>query len=702
MSEKNNKTFTFIALILILALGAFLRLYRLGAYSIGNSYYAATVKSMLMSPSNFFFGAFEPGGSVTVDKPPLGFWIEAFSATLFGLRGFSLALPNALAGIGSIALVYYLVKKQVGVRAGLVSALTLAVIPVTVSTERNNTIDGMLVFVLLLASLAVWKSLQEGKSRYLLLGMFFVGLGFNIKMLQAYMILPALYALYFFGANENFKDKFKHLVAATLLLVVVSLSWAVIVDLTPAEHRPFIGSSETNSVLELIIGHNGLARLGLSNKQTAASHPQTPPNPAPARVPPPKDPPPPEALAACKNLTPNDVCTVTLPEQRVQGICLPLQQSETLFCAPADARLPSQNTPSGSVFNTDEVGTAGIARLWQEPLVTEASWILPLALLGILVTALRLFFIRPQEISEVRKKRLSLFFWSMWLFPIWAYFSFTTGLFHRYYLIMLGPSLAALTGMAFDSLARLLKKERTLGIIALCAIVLFTLGFQASVLKNYASLNLILIFAVALALLGVILLLWDKKTQATALGIILLALLAAPFTWSVMVVSDQKPEVALPTATIRDPQENDSPYRDSELLSPKEKSLLAFLLANTEPESYLLATLNARRAAPFILETGRPVLTFGGFKGSDPIIDAAGVAEMIANGELRYILFDPSLPRSHPDIAAFITESCLPVSSLPGWEESLPEKHPSPASDSRSPSPEILYDCAPEQKTRKP
>ena len=262
---------------LVLALGAFLRFWQLGAYSIGNTYYAATVKSMLTSWHNFFFVSFEPGGSVTVDKPPLGFWTEALSAAIFGVNGFALALPNALAGMGSIVLVFFLVKKAFGKWAGLAAALALAVAPVTVATERNNTIDGMLVFVLLLAALAVWKSVETGKFRYLLLGAFLVGLGFNIKMLQAWMVLPALYALYFFGAKENWRKRLWHLTAATFLLLVVSLSWAVAVDLTPAENRPFIGSSANNTVMELIVGHNGLKRLGLMNY--GPRHVKKPPRP---------------------------------------------------------------------------------------------------------------------------------------------------------------------------------------------------------------------------------------------------------------------------------------------------------------------------------------------------------------------------------------------------------------------------------------
>ena len=124
------------------------------------------------------------------------------------------------------------------------TALTLAVMPVTISTERNNTIDGLLVFVLLLAGWAVWKAVQSGKFRYLLLGAFIVGLGFNIKMLQAYMIIPAIYALYFFGAKHGWWTRIWHLGVATVLLIAVSLSWTIAVDLVPEENRPFIGSSE--------------------------------------------------------------------------------------------------------------------------------------------------------------------------------------------------------------------------------------------------------------------------------------------------------------------------------------------------------------------------------------------------------------------------------------------------------------------------
>ncbi len=248
-------------LLAVLLLGAFLRFYNLGASGVGNTYYAATVKSMLMSWHNFFFAAFEPGGSLSVDKPPLGFWVQVLSAHFLGVTGFALALPNAVAGVLSIFLVYKLIRRPFGTWAGLAAALTLAVMPVAISTERNNTIDGLLVFVLLLAAWAFLQAVYTGKLRWLFLGAFIVGVGFNIKMLQAFLPLPAFYALYFFGAKQKWWRKILHLAAATALLLVVSFSWAVAVDLVPAADRPYVDSTDKNTVMELIFGHNGIERL---------------------------------------------------------------------------------------------------------------------------------------------------------------------------------------------------------------------------------------------------------------------------------------------------------------------------------------------------------------------------------------------------------------------------------------------------------
>lgn len=208
-----------VSTILVIGIMVFsFALHMVNIESIGdaNAYYTAAVKSMLGSWSNFFFVAAEPGGSVTVDKPPLGLWIEAIFAYFLGVSGFSVSLPNILAGVFGIPLLYSMVKKYMGELAGLVAAFVMAITPVFVATNRNNTMDGLLVFFLLLAAWAFIKATESGKLRWLLLGAFIVGLGFNIKMLQAFLPLPAFYALYFFGSKEGWLRKITNLGITTV------------------------------------------------------------------------------------------------------------------------------------------------------------------------------------------------------------------------------------------------------------------------------------------------------------------------------------------------------------------------------------------------------------------------------------------------------------------------------------------------------
>src|SRR5215218_8235506 len=95
-SLVSNPPWHWLALAAILVLSAFLNLYDLTSEGYSNTYYAAAVKNMLTSWSNFFFVSFD-SGFVSVDKPPLGLWIQAASAWLFGFNGLILLLPQAIA-----------------------------------------------------------------------------------------------------------------------------------------------------------------------------------------------------------------------------------------------------------------------------------------------------------------------------------------------------------------------------------------------------------------------------------------------------------------------------------------------------------------------------------------------------------------------------------------------------------------------------
>lgn len=261
MSDKKTPNRLPLLLILIVLLSAVLHLQNLDAIGVANKYYTAAVESMLDNWHNFFFVAAEPGGSITVDKPPLGLWIQTAFAAIFGVSGFVVTFPNILAGLGSIVLLYFMVGRWFGEKAGLIAAFVLAITPVALAANRNKTADSMLTFTLLLAAWLFMQAVESGRLRHLLWGGLLIGLAFNMKMLQAMLPVPAMFALYFFGAQKPWKRKLLDLGVTTLLLVAVSFSWAVVVDLTPPDARPFIGSSQNNSVMDLIFGYNGIERL---------------------------------------------------------------------------------------------------------------------------------------------------------------------------------------------------------------------------------------------------------------------------------------------------------------------------------------------------------------------------------------------------------------------------------------------------------
>ncbi|HEX6110632.1 MAG TPA: glycosyltransferase family 39 protein, partial [Ktedonobacteraceae bacterium] len=250
-----------LALAVVMLVSIFMNFYQLGQNGFGNLYYASAIRSMLDSWHNFFFVSFDPGGFVSIDKPPLGFWLQAASAKILGFTPFSIFLPQALAGVLSVLLLYYLVRRHFGVVAGLLAALALAISPISVLTNRNNTIDSTLVLVMLLGAWAVLRAAQSGKLRWLLLCAVFVGLGFNIKMLEAYLVVPAYGLLYLLAAPRRIWVRIGHLALAALLMLTISLSWAVAVDLTPAASRPYVGSSQNNSEISLALGYNGIQRL---------------------------------------------------------------------------------------------------------------------------------------------------------------------------------------------------------------------------------------------------------------------------------------------------------------------------------------------------------------------------------------------------------------------------------------------------------
>ena len=251
----------FGALGCILGLAAFLDFYRLGQNGYANTYYAGAVRSMLHSWRNFFFVSFDPGGLVSVDKPPLALWVEAASAKVFGYSGLAILLPEALAGVIAVWVLYLLVARYFGRIAGLLAALALAVSPVSVSVNRDNNPDALFVLLLVVAAYVGARAVESGRLRTLLLTALVVGLAFNAKMLAAMVVVPGLALAFLLFAPVSKSRRLWYLLAAGVVLVAVSGAWIAAVDLTPASERPYVGSTTNNSALSLALDYNGLGRV---------------------------------------------------------------------------------------------------------------------------------------------------------------------------------------------------------------------------------------------------------------------------------------------------------------------------------------------------------------------------------------------------------------------------------------------------------
>jgi 4-amino-4-deoxy-L-arabinose transferase-like glycosyltransferase len=223
-----------------------------------NAYYAAAVQAGTRSWKAFFFGSLDASNFITVDKSPA--FLE-ISARIFGFNQWSVLGPQALEGLATVAVVYAAVRRWFGSGAALIAGSIVALTPVAALMFRYNNPDALLVLLLTLAGYATLRAVEGGSTRWLVLAAALIGTGFLTKMLQAFVVLPAVILVYLLCGRPRLLQRIKQLVVAGMTLVVASGWWVAIVELWPAASRPYIGGSQDNSLLNLIFGYNGFGRI---------------------------------------------------------------------------------------------------------------------------------------------------------------------------------------------------------------------------------------------------------------------------------------------------------------------------------------------------------------------------------------------------------------------------------------------------------
>jgi 4-amino-4-deoxy-L-arabinose transferase-like glycosyltransferase len=610
------------ALLGVVALAAVLCLWDLTISGHANTYYAAAVRSAGESWKAWFFGALDPGSFITVDKPPLSLWLMGLSARVLGFSSFSLLLPQALCTIAAIGLLYATVRRVFGPAAGLVAALALAISPITVAMARVDMPDALLVLLMVASAWSVVRAIETGRTRFLLWCGVAVGLAFMTKMLQGWMVVPALAAAYLLAGPPRLLVRMGQLVLAGVAMVAVSAAWPVAVSLWPADSRPYIGGSTNGSVWDLIFGYNGFGRL-------------------------------------------------TGAEGGPGG---------------------GFGGGGGPTFG----GSSGVWRMFNEQVGGQIAWLLPLAAVSLLAG---LWLTRRSPRTDLRRAGLVLF--GLWAIVHVVVFSAQQGIFHPYYVSALAPAVAALAGYGVVALARW-SRASWAGLAALAVAIGATAWVAVLVLARTPDfapwLRVAIPVAAALAIVAALAVrLGVRGRAAIAVGAVCaaLALAAGPASYSVATVGRSLTSnnvLAGPASAGAGfgggrggfggpPSGFGGPGGASGSASPPagasssrggsgggasvSDSLVQYLEAHQGSAKYLVAANGSMTTAPIIIETGKAVVTIGGFNGADPAPTVSQLAAMVAKGELRYVLIGGGGPAGSSDaLATWVQQHGTAVSGV--------------------------------------
>ena len=249
------------ALLALLAATAVLYLWGLGSQGWANTYYAAAVQAGTQDWKAWLFGSLDAGNAITVDKPPAALWVMVLSGRLFGFNAFSMLLPQALMGVGAVALLYAAVRRCSGPAAGLMAGAVLALTPVAALMFRFNNPDALLVLLLVAAAYCVVCATETASTRWIALAGCAIGFAFLAKMLQAFLVVPSLALAFLVAAPGGLWKRVGKLLIGAVAMIASAGWYVALVSLWPAESRPYIGGSTDNSLLQLALGYNGIDRV---------------------------------------------------------------------------------------------------------------------------------------------------------------------------------------------------------------------------------------------------------------------------------------------------------------------------------------------------------------------------------------------------------------------------------------------------------
>ncbi|WP_189704601.1 ArnT family glycosyltransferase [Streptomyces anandii] len=721
------------ALLAVTALAAVLYTWGIG-HSQYHTFYANAVRSMTESWKAFFYGSFDPGNSITLDKLPGFLWPQAISARLLGFHPWALTLPQVLEGVASLLVLHRVVRRWAGVPAALIACTAFALTPVAVGLFRTAVEDPAFTLCLLLAAEATQRAARDGRLRPLLFAGAWVGLGFQAKMLEAWAVLPALALVYLVSAPLTARRRLAHLALAALVTTAVSASWILAVSLTPARDRPYVDGTTDNSAFSMVVGYNFLNRfssLGVSAASTGS------------------------VSATQGGGGKNGGGSRASRTGRLAG-------AEARGTQALGAGTPGAGgaAPGGAVGRGGGgAGQDGWGKMFGTSLAPQTGWLYPFAAVAVVCG---LLWRRGRPRTDLPRSGFLL--WGTWLVTYFLVFSAGSVGGHTYYMGVIAVPLAALTGGGAALMWRACRAGGPRA-WALPAAVAATAAWSAYLASRFPDFLPWLAPAVGLLGLGAVVLLVlarpgsaarPGRLAPAAAAVALAAVLIAPSAWAaqvfnpaygssgmgavgpsgrgrshggVMAASAARTGRAVwGRATGRDgsgalgrpgaPAGSGGPGRFGGFggsrgfrgmggigtdggLTTVQRKLLAYTTAHRGSAAYVFATSGWNSASPYILATGAHVLPLGGFSGRVPFPTPAGFRHLVDSGELRYVLLgggrDTGGPSGGFGGSGSGSGSTTSAARIAGWVRSSCAPVPASAYGAAdgTATDEVLYRCGP-------
>lgn len=693
------------ALLAITVLAAVLYVWGIN-HSQYHTFYANAVRSMTGSWKAFFYGSFDPGNSITLDKLPGFLWPQALSARIFGFHPWALILPQVIEGVASLLVLHRLVRRWAGVDAALIACTAFLLTPVAVGLFRTAVEDPAFTLCVLLAAEATQRAARDGRVGPLLLAGVWVGVGFQSKMLEAWAVLPALALVYLTAAPVVLRRRLAHLGLSALVMTAVSASWILAVTLAPAKDRPYVDGTTNNSAFSMVVGYNFLNRfssLGISAASTGS-------------------------VSATQGGR-GGHGGARQGAGLMGGTAAPGGGRHRLTGAtgagsaqgvPASTRAAGSRTGGAARFGAGGGwggGQNGWSKMFGSSLASQTGWLYPIAAVAVVCG---LMWRRGAPRTD--RTRSGFVLWGTWLTTYFLVFSAGSVGGHTYYMGVIAVPLAALTGGGITLMWRAYRAGGRRAWV-LPGAVAASAAWSAYLAGEFPSfLPWLAPVVCVLGLAAVVLLVLARpgrtpsggRLALAGLAASLTAVLIAPSAWAVQVFNPSYGSSGMGavgpsgmnrghgsmrsasgrmgpqhggggmTGSRQAARSRTRGFGDTGGLSANQRKLLEYTTAHQGAAPYVFATTSWNGASPYILATGAHVLPLGGFSGRVPFPSQAQFRQLVDSGRLRYVVLSAgrgtgrmfggsgSGTTATAQITAWVKSTCtrVPASAYGGTEPS--------------------------------